>query len=142
MQVLLLSIGAVYIGYWLHFMFLLRAFDLVRENYASGEYSDLYVRHYRHTVARPSPLCTHACMRVHTRRPCRMHGGACRYNVGEAFQMTYTIAGVLGLGYFIKFFEYLGLEKRMRYATRLPPFPHSALARACVRTCVRACTHN
>lgn len=64
-QVLLLSIGAVYIGHWLHFMFMLRAFDIMCENYASGEYTDLYVHwpkcHAARTAPHSQPVRMHIC---------------------------------------------------------------------------------
>lgn len=37
-----------------------------------------------------------------------------RFDLGDRYQNMFTLAGLLGLGFFFKLFEYLGLNKRMR----------------------------
>jgi len=36
------------------------------------------------------------------------------YDIADRYQAMFMLAGLLGLGYFFKLFEYLGLNKRMR----------------------------
>jgi hypothetical protein len=56
------------------------------------------------------------CWTLRTVPPTHRHRHRCRrrYDIGDRYQTMFTLAGLLGLGFFFKLFEYLGLNKRMR----------------------------
>jgi hypothetical protein len=106
-QVFLLALGGTYLFTWVHYLAGVRLYATLVAAYPTKEYTDLCVGQGRGWVGwnrcRRCPPCRHR--HPHRRR---------RYNIGDNYQTMFMLAGLLGLCYFMKLFEYLGLNKRMR----------------------------